>query len=50
MSNGVTVHYGTEHDEIIGRSDDGAWDAIRLGERRQTASVLTRKLLRSKAR
>jgi hypothetical protein len=50
MSNRVTVHYGTEHDEIIGRNDDGAWDAIRLGERRQTAPVLTRKLLRSKAR
>jgi hypothetical protein len=29
----VTVHYGTERDEIIGRNDDGAWDAIRSGKR-----------------
>jgi hypothetical protein len=40
MSNRVTVRYGTERDEIIGRNDDGGW----------AAPVLTRKLLRSKAR
>jgi hypothetical protein len=25
MSNRVTVRYGTERDEIIGRNDDGGW-------------------------